>query len=248
MDARGRGQLALLAGLCLVAAAAGISGMRSLTQEREVLAEERRALRDSEIADELIAMRDADQEIRALMFGAAPDTAERGKELNAERERLDHKHVLRLAEIVDELGDWPTISRFDALSSQSACAIAVHGVKDMEFMARAQVLMEPHARTGDADPECWAQVTDRLLVHKGELQLFGTQMRTGEVDGKTRWGAAPVHEPDLLLARRAEIGLSDYPEYLARMRRDYHVPESVIAYPDEPVLPHTASRGPDEQQ
>ena len=239
-----------------MAAIAAAYGMRTLVEEeraleadREATAEmERRVARDVAIAAELIAMGDADQAIRGVMFGTIPDpqpwTPERGKELNAERERLDHEHVLRLAEIIDELGDWPTISRFDALASHSACGIASHGLKDMEFMARAQAMMEPHVRTGDVDVNCWAQVTDRLLVHRGELQLYGTQMRSGEVDGIPRWGVAPVFEPEKLLERRTEIGLSDYPEYLAKQRQTYRVPDSVLPYPDEPAFPGVPSGAP----
>ncbi len=221
----------MLAALGVLAVAATVSGMNKV-------AEEQRALRDAQIADELIAMREADQAIRALMFGAVPDTeplsAERVRALDAERVRLDHENVARLSAILDELGEWPSISRFDGLSSQSACAIAVHGVKDPAFMERAQILMEPLVRIGDADPECWAQVTDRLLVARGAPQLYGTQMRSEERDGQIYWGSAPIQQPDDLIARRAAVGLTDYEEYLARMRRDYHVPDAALPFPDEP--------------
>lgn len=197
--------------------------------------------RDIEIATDLVAMRDADQQIRGLFLASIPDVEPRTEErvawLNAERDRLDRLHVERLKAIVAEVGGWPSRSRFGPLASQSACAIAVHGIQDFEFMAEAGRLMEPMARTGEADVECWAQVTDRVLVHEGRPQRWGTQLRGEELDGVFHWGVAPVEAPEGLLERRAEVGLGDYREYLDRQRRDYQIPDFVPPFPDEPVIP-----------
>jgi hypothetical protein len=197
--------------------------------------------RDAQIAADLLAMRDADQRVRDELLGRAPGGGQahpgHTRHLAADMERLNHEQVVRLAAIIEEIGGWPTYSRFGVLPAHSACVIAVHGLADDAFMARASALMEPLLEAGDADPECWAQVTDRVLVRTGKLQRFGTQMRSDTVDGIARWGIAPVESPETLLHRRAEIGLPDYVAYLARMRDDYRVPDTVPPYPDEPVIP-----------
>lgn len=197
--------------------------------------------RDEQIAAELSALREADQRVRQELLHPEPG-GERdeawAQARAAEIDRLDAAHVQRLSAILDELGGWPAISRFGAYAEQSACVIAVHATTDHAFMARAAALMEPLVPQGEANAECWAQITDRLLVARHTPQRFGTQLRSEEVDGQVRWGIAPVEEPQELLARRAAAGLpEDYAGYLLRMRRDYAVPDDIPPFPDEPSIP-----------
>ena len=112
--------------------------------------------------------------------------------------------------------------------------IAVHGVQDPAFMQRALDGMNHKLDEGGVDRECWAQVSDRVLVQAGRLQRFGTQLRSEVVDGQRRWGVAPLEDPAGLLERPAAVGLGDYDEYLGRQRQDYRIPDGVPPFPDEP--------------
>ncbi len=235
-EATGRsGRLLLLVLLLLVAAGLSLRGMSQLEDERE-------ATHDAWIVDELEAMRAADQRVRQLFLGKIEDevarTEQRTEEINAEKHRLDLDHVARVSAILDELGEWPSPPRFDARAAQSACVIAVHATHDLDFMRRARDLMDEKAADGLVNVECWAQVTDRILVQTHRPQRFGTQFRGATIDGVFHFGVAPVEDPEGLAARRAEVGLGDYEEYLARQRRDYLIPPGTPDLPaDYPMVP-----------
>lgn len=227
--------------LILLVAIAGLTAVWSsarLNRERQSLQD---AERTAQITADIEAMRAADQGIRKLFLGkvqdSEPRTAQREAELNAERERLDREHVARLSSILDEIGRWPGPPRFDDRTAQSACVIAVHAVADLAFMERARDLMGAALASGGANVECWAQVTDRVLVQTGQPQRFGTQLRGADIDGVFHWGIAPLEDADTLLSRRAAVGLGEYGEYLARQRHDYRIPDSAPPFPDEPVIP-----------
>jgi len=223
----------VVAVLLVAGGLAAYAGMQAVKVEEA-------ALRDAEIQAELESIFAADQRIRDLYLGKIPDTEERTEErlawMRSERDRLDRFHVDRIQTIVAEVG-WPAISRFGPVGSQTACVVAVHAVHDYEFMARSADWMKPLVEAGDLDPECWAQVTDRVLVHAGKPQQFGTQFRGEEIDGVFHWGIHPVADPAQLLARRDAAGLKPYAEYLAWQRADYRIPDSAPPFPDEPVIP-----------
>lgn len=227
-------RLGLLLLLSLTAGGIAFLGMRRVDAERQ-------ATRDAEIRAELEAMRAADQAVRQLFLGKVEDavarTRQRVLEIDQERTRLDVEHVAALSAILDELGEWPGPPRFDARDAQSACVIAVHATHDRDFMRRARDLMGAKVEGRRTDLECWAQVTDRVLIQTGRPQRFGTQLRGEVLGGVFHWGVAPVDAPEELLARRAEVGLGDYREYLERQRADYRIPKDTPAFPDEPRIP-----------
>jgi hypothetical protein len=66
---------------------------------------------------------------------------------------------------------------------------------------------------GDAAPRDLAYLTDRVLMHRGEPQVYGTQYQV--MEGKlTLWA---VREPAGLDQRRAELGLPPEAENRARL-------------------------------
>ena len=69
---------------------------------------------------------------------------------------------------------------------------------------------------GEAWPRDLVYLTDRVLVARGEPQLYGTQFRS--VQGGT--APAPIAEPARLDARRAEMGLGPFVDYLSMMTGD----------------------------
>ncbi len=83
------------------------------------------------------------------------------------------------------------------------------------------MLLGDAVRRGDASPANLAYLTDRVRMHRGEPQLYGTQYRYTEDSGL---GLYQVADPELLDERRASVGLGPHAEYDARLRA-FHAPK-----------------------
>ena len=99
----------------------------------------------------------------------------------------------------------------------AAWLIAQHSDQDPEFQARAVELLREAVEAGQASPGNLAYLEDRVLVGKGEPQVYGTQIRCG-ADGPEP--ATPISEEATLDERRIAAGLqplSVYYEELAEI-------------------------------
>ena len=68
---------------------------------------------------------------------------------------------------------------------------------------------------GKASPSDYAYLVDRVKLHKGEKQIYGTQMQLNS-EG-TSYTPRSVIEPEKLNERRADVGLSTIEEYIDLM-------------------------------
>lgn len=155
---------------------------------------------EPELRQELLAMREADQSLRAE-FLADPDTY--GPELAA----LDTRHSKRAKEILEKHG-WPTSDEVGSEGSEALWLIVQHS-PDEELQRRALPLMEEAARRGDLDPASVALTVDRIRMNAGEPQLYGSQFH--QVDGE--WVVWPIEDEEHLDERREKMGLGPFEEY-----------------------------------
>jgi hypothetical protein len=160
---------------------------------------------DGELRDELIAMADADQAFRTegrRFTDRSPD------DVAAERAR-----GRRIAEIVEVRG-WPGVSLVGDAGASAAWLLVQHADQDPDFQDRALALLAQAAAEGDASAHDAAFLTDRVRVHRGRPQLYGTQFRSED-------GVAtpfPIEDPDGLDARRAAAGIEPFEENRARIQ------------------------------
>lgn len=157
------------------------------------------------LAEELIAMGKLDQELRTNM-PKQPDP-EFWKRMEAE----DRKREARLARIIDEKG-WPTISQVGHEAAKSAWLIAQHGTPD--FLKRCLPLMQAAAQKHELAQADLALSIDRVLMHDGKKQRYGSQFQTDK-EGRTR--AYPIEDMAQLDARRASMGLEPFEDYRKRL-------------------------------
>src|SRR5215469_4282515 len=151
------------------------------------------------IATELLAMAQADQEMRAKAI----------KDMRQWDASVDQRNTARIMAIVGEIG-WPTISRVGAAASQRAWLLVQHATAEPEFMKRCLTLMRD-AQTGDVAPENMAYLEDRILTMEGKPQIYGTQFRI--IDGVIE--LFPIEDPDHVDQRRARVGLTTLAEHKA---------------------------------
>jgi hypothetical protein len=122
---------------------------------------------------------------------------------------VDRDNTARLREIVAQHG-WPGHGLVGPAGAHAAWLLAQHAPPDLqeEFLP----LLQAAVARGDARPVDLAYLEDRVLMHRGEPQIYGTQYR--EKDGVlTLW---TVRDPDRLDERRAALGLE--PEARSRPR------------------------------
>ncbi len=162
------------------------------------------------MARDLVAMARADQEARRAWQGD-PDRA-------AEVERLDRDHTERLRELVDALG-WPGRSEVGEAAATAAWLLVQHADHDPEFQRRCLALLEAAAERGDAEPRHVAFLTDRVLIHEGSLQRYGTQLRMES----GRLVPIPIEDPDGVDGRREALGLEPLDAYVRETERSYGV-------------------------
>jgi Family of unknown function (DUF6624) len=161
----------------------------------------RARLRRRRLARQLVTMALADQEAR-LAWRDHPDRAER-------LERLDRLHTERLHQIVDRFG-WPGRQTAGEAGSQAAWLLVQHADHDPAFQRLCLELLEGAAGRGEADHRHAAFLTDRVLIHQGKPQRFGTQLRME--DG--RLALIPVGDPEGLDERRRSAGLAPIEDYV----------------------------------
>lgn len=149
---------------------------------------------DEELHDELVAMLERDQ--IDSMGGSS------GESFQARTNRLK--------EIIAEAG-WPTIALVGKDGEDAAWAIAQHSDLDPTFQDFALAWLRAAAEAGEASLGNLAYLEDRVLVAKGEPQLWGTQIRCGE-DGPVP--ATPIADAGTVDERRAKAGLDPLAVYL----------------------------------
>lgn len=123
---------------------------------------------------------------------------------------VDRANTARMREIVGEFG-WPGHQLVGEAAAHAAWLLAQHAPSDLQ--EQCLPLLEDAVARGDASPQDLAYLMDRVLMHWGKPQLYGTQymVRDGVL---TLW---TVHDPDGLDQRRAALGLEPEARNRARL-------------------------------
>lgn len=123
---------------------------------------------------------------------------------------IDEKNDKRMKEIVTDIG-YPTISKVGKQASFNSWLIIQHS-PDLEFQMKCLDLMEK--QSSDVNPQNIAYLKDRVLMYRGEPQIYGTQLRKNTETGK--FELYPVKDPDNLDKLRKSIGLEPIKDYLKK--------------------------------
>jgi len=125
---------------------------------------------------------------------------------------VDRDNTARLREIVARYG-WPGRELVGDAGAHAAWLLVQHAPPDLQ--EECLPLLQKAVERGDARPVDLAYLTDRVLMHRGEPQIYGTQyMRRGRDGVLELW---TVRDPSGLDQRRAELGLEPQAEYQARL-------------------------------
>jgi hypothetical protein len=152
----------------------------------------------------LLDLADRDQAARVSFGAHATDTAY-GRRLIA----LDSTLADSMRRILARFG-LPTRAMVGARGSDAAMLIVQHNAD----LQTAVLAMARAAPAGQVSPQALAMLEDRLLVHAGKPQRYGTQF-TMVADGQFRF--APTAAIEGLETRRAHAGLPPFEQYVCLM-------------------------------
>lgn len=155
------------------------------------------------IAHEIIAMSETDQAMRTQAIHKS----------DMWDESIDVKNTQRMKEIVTEIG-WPTISKVGSQASYMAWLLVQHADLDNEFQQFCLALMKVQP-ANEVNRQNIAYLEDRVRIHQGQPQIYGTQFYTDE---QGELVPRPIEDLENVDKRRAEVGLNTLAEYTADMK------------------------------
>jgi hypothetical protein len=166
---------------------------------------------DAELRAELLARRDEDQRVRQNLPPLAGTYREIPGEVQ-EMTRVDRANTAWLTELTTRRG-WPGRTLVGTDGAHAAWLLAQHA--DPESQPAFLDLLREAVTAGEASAGDLAYLEDRVRMHVGQPQRYGTQFRR-DARGLRAWD---IEDPDHLDRRRASVGLEPFADYEALMCR-----------------------------
>lgn len=170
---------------------------------------------------ELLAMVEKDQAVRRELIAAGADRPE--KSLLEKVMAIDEANTARVKEIVAARG-WPNSAMVGSDGCHAAFIIIQHA--DQATQEEMLPLVEASFRAGDLSGECFALLKDRVLMKRGEPQLYGTQILSFDRWKDGRPAVHPIADEKHVDARRAQLGMPPLADYLEMVKRVYFPEEA----------------------
>jgi hypothetical protein len=156
---------------------------------------------NEQLRQELLAMRAEDLTVRQELL----DAGELGGPYVPRMEAVHRKNAARLRELIEVHG-WPAEEIAGQDGAEAAWFIAQHAVGEPHFQRRVLALLR--ACVAEKRVPAWhaAYLEDRIALHEGRPQRYGTQWVQDPTDGRDRpWSLADAANVNDL---RHEVGLS----------------------------------------
>jgi hypothetical protein len=161
-----------------------------------------------------------DEELRAELLRRVAVEQEARHALDVEAvAAADGENLPWLRQVISDVG-WPGKSLVGEDGAQAVWLLAQHADRDPTFQRQCLDLLTAAVERGEATIVQQAYLTDRVLLHEGQPQEYGTQAIAR--DG--RFVPSKLRDPEHVDQRRANVGLSPLAGYLARMA-EHHAPE-----------------------
>jgi hypothetical protein len=166
-----------------------------------------------ELRRELLERRERDQTVRNALIKSGAENPD--PKIRDEMRTIDRENTERMKEIVHAHG-WPGPELVGRDGTQAAWLLVQHSTP--EFQREMLPLVEQAYREKKLPGSNYALLLDRVRVHQGKPQVYGSQ---------GRWengvlGLQPIEDEANVDKRRAEVGLGPLADYLAGMRSMYN--------------------------
>lgn len=156
------------------------------------------------LREELIAMRAEDLRVRQELV----ESGELGGSYVPRMEEVHVRNAERLNEIIDQCG-WPDEQLVGEDGAKAAWLTAQHAIGFPNLQRKCLQLLQRAADEGRVSRWQVAYLDDRIAMHEGRPQRYGTQWLDDPTDGRIRpWKLA---DPERVDEFRAEVGLEPMP-------------------------------------
>ena len=155
---------------------------------------------NEQLRQDLLTMRAEDRTVRQELV----DSGELGGSYVPRMEDVHRKNAARLRELIAQHG-WPAVDIAGEDGAEAAWLIAQHAVGEPDFQRR--VLARLRTCVAENRVPAWhaAYLEDRIALHEGRPQRYGTQWWQDPADGRFRpWTLA---DADRVNDLRGEVGL-----------------------------------------
>jgi hypothetical protein len=175
---------------------------------------------DADLRAELLRRVERDQAARLGTRAGAEDAAAAVKAMIL----VDGENLPWFKRVVADRG-WPGRLAVGEDGANAAWLLAQHADADPAFQRQCLELLTIAAERGDATKSQVAYLTDRVLLHEGQPQEFGTQAiaRNGQ------WAPRLLRDPDGVDERRAAMSLGPLADYLAVIAKHHGPPSPAVS-------------------
>lgn len=167
------------------------------------------------LREELLAMEKTDQEARKKCISGTAD--EQIQCLEKIDQTIDAPNTKRLEEIFKKYG-FPTMKLVSKDGFQAFLLLLQHSTSD-SLREKSLKPIKKAFKRGEISPLDYANFTDRLLLHQGKPQIYGSGFKTK--DGKLVMDK--TKDIKNLDKRRRKIGLPPIAEYVKMLKEIYNL-------------------------
>lgn len=158
----------------------------------------------SEVQTELAMRVEQDQALRRAAMSGETMTPALLDRLGA----VDLDNTAWMKDLVTRHG-WPTVARVGEEGAGHAWLLVQHADHDVDFQDQCLVLLRAAVEQGQASRKNLAYLEDRVAMHRGRPQRYGTQF-VGKDSGFEPY---QLEDPARVDEWRAEVGLGTLAEY-----------------------------------
>jgi len=202
--------------LCFVLSVGCTDGLKSGDTENSVA----RNIDTLALVNELDSIFELDQKYRAEMQSVQNEFGWNSDEMNdlwTKQKRIDSSNLHRILEIIENVGGYPGQSLVGHSASKTTFYVLQHSPDSVQEEYYQMII--DAAKNNELKRGLAAMYQDRYLMHRGEPQIFGTQVRTeydidsltGEKTERTFvWPIADTTNIDSLRLWNGLLSLEDY--------------------------------------
>ncbi len=134
----------------------------------------------------------------------------------------DSINLVKLDRIV-KINGWPGFSNVGSDAAGAAFLVVQHS--NIDAQRKYFPIIEAAAAKGEAAQSDVAMLQDRILMHEGKPQIYGSQLRANEASGQMEFWQ--IEDEANVNKRRAEVGLIPLEDYAKYFGIEYTLPEQL---------------------
>ena len=129
----------------------------------------------------------------------------------------DHRNQELVISIIEKCG-MPTLNEVTQ-EQMNAIWLGLQHNAENKYRIKYFPLIEKAVKNGDLSKEQYALMKDRILMHEGKPQIFGSQIKNGKL--------YDLESPETVNKRRQEMGLEPIEDYLKRFDISYNTTHNI---------------------